>query len=82
MKDWFRQVTGTREIRGLRVCNNEICSTDFLNRDRNASLNIGKRAWLLVRGWTAPNLINACDRVRQDPHFNLMCTVCAPEEEG
>ena len=82
VKDWFRQVTGTREIRGLRVCNNENCSTDFLNRDRNASLNIGKRAWLLVRGQTAPNLIDACDRMRQDPHFKLMCAVCAPEDEG
>ena len=29
----------TREVRGLRVCNNEDCSTEFLNRDRNASLN-------------------------------------------
>ena len=80
VKDWFGEVTKTREIRGLRVCNNGNCRTNFLNRDRNASLNIGKRAWLLVRGRTAPNLTTACERMQQDPHLNLLCDICAPEE--
>ena len=80
VKDWCGEVTKTREIRGLRVCNNEDCSTEFLNRDRNASLSIGKRAWMVLRGKDPPHLQAAMTRLQEDPHLRMLCTICAADE--
>ena len=64
-----------REVRGLRVCNNQGCSARCLNRDLNAALNIGKRAWHLVRGEVPPNMDAVAAKVRDDPHMQV-CASC------
>ena len=76
MKRRFKDKNGNnveREVRGLRVCNNQGCSARCLNRDLNAALNIGKRAWHLVRGEVPPNMDAVAAKVRDDPHASLCC---------
>ena len=69
-----------REIRGLRVCNNEDCSAHSLNRDLNASLNIAKRAWCLLHGLAPPHMDAVNAKLRDDPHLRMLCAAC--DDEG
>ena len=45
----FLRTDSGREIRGLRVCQNEDCKL-VQNRDRSAAANIGKQFGLLFQG--------------------------------
>lgn len=84
MKRRFKDKNGNnveREVRGLRVCNNQGCSARCLNRDLNAALNIGKRAWHLVRGEVPPNMDAVAAKVRDDPHMQV-CAACTDGGSG
>ena len=76
LSDGEGNVVKKKEIRGLRVCNNENCSAHSLNRDLNASLNIAKRAWLLLCKKEAPHIKAARDKLCNDPHLRLECRSC------